>query len=161
MFLLVGVLAFVPMIAIFAFGGGGGCTGSVEGTFQSTGQPFGDYSQTPTACFSGEHESFMGVWVAPELMSEGGSSGWKGGLKIVKSHLGPWEVYIESPTECQSFNCVIRQLDAEHCSTFDVNVSNTNTYINDIRVREGHLRLQCTTPEGGTVSANLTFSGCS
>ena len=144
------------------FMGGGGCSGSVEGQIRSVGEPYGDYVIQPTSCFSGEHESFFGVWVTPDLSEdENGSSGFKGGLKLVKSHTGQWEVYVESPTECQSFSCVIRELNPEHCDTFSVEVHNTSTTINDIRVREGHADLQCRLPEGGTFTAHLVFEGCS
>jgi hypothetical protein len=43
---------------------------------------------------------------------------------------------------------------------FDVDVHKTNNNINDIWVVEGHAQLDCTTPEGGTVTANLKFDGC-
>jgi len=153
--------AIVPIGLFAVVGGGGGCNGSAEGQIVSTGAPHGDYTLTPTSCYSGQHEDFFGVWVAPELTSEGGGQGWKGGLKLVKSHTNVWEVYVESPTECQSFDCVVRQLDPAGCSKFEVDVHDTGNVFNDIRVREGYVNLECDTPEGGTLVANLTFEGCS
>ncbi len=160
--ILTSILFALGPILFFVFGtGGGGCSGSVEGNLRSTGQPHGDYTLNPTSCFSGEHESFFGVWVATDLRDENGRSGFKGGLKLVKAHTGQWEAYLESPLECQSFNCVTRQIDPAHCTVYEIDVRNTSTEINDIRVREGTARLECTFPEGGTLSANLKFDGCS
>lgn len=154
--------AVVPIGAMMLMGGGLFGSGTVEGELRSSGQPYGDYSVRPTSCFSGEHESFFGVWVTPDLTEDAeGRTGFKGGLKIVKSHVGEWEIYVESPLECQSFNCVIRPLDPEHCNVFQVDVHNTNTTVNDIRVREGTVDLECAPPEGGTFVAHLVFDGCS
>lgn len=155
-------IAVIPAIAFVAFGGGGGCTGSVEGQLAVSGPPHGDYVLKPTSCFSGEHESFFGVWVANDVTEIDGRSGFKGGLKLVKEHTGEWSAFLESPNECTNgFRCVIRAIDRAHCTVFDVEVRNTNTTINDIRVREGHARFECTFPEGGAVRGNLTFDGCS
>jgi hypothetical protein len=43
---------------------------------------------------------------------------------------------------------------------FDVEVRNTHNSINDIFVVEGHATLDCATPEGGALTANLKFDGC-
>ena len=155
-------ILFVVQAGIFILVfGSNGCTGSVEGQIVSAGKPHGDYTLVPTSCFSGEHESFFGVWVTPDLQKVDGRQGFKGGLKIVKSHTGDWEVFVESPEECDGLQCKIRPLDTSSCKTFDVNVRNTNTTINDIRVREGHATIDCETPEGGRIEAKLDFDGCS
>lgn len=151
--------ALIPMgVMFFVIGGGGG--GSVEGQIVSSGSPYGDYMMQPSSCFSGEHESFFGVWVTPELEKVDGRQGFRGGLKLVKSHLGEWEVYVESPIECSGLKCKIRQLPRDACSLFDVSVENTNTTFNDIRVRRGHASLDCRFSSGGKLSANLLFKGC-
>lgn len=158
--LVIGLVA-LPIL-MFAFFSGGGLFGSgaTEGEIRSTGEPHGDWSMRPTACYSGEHESFFGVWAAPPLSEDDGRTGFKGGLKVVKGHTGQWEAYLESPLGCESFNCTIRPVDPAHCSVFDVDVRNTSTIVNDIRVREGHAKLECEFPEGGTLQAHLTFEGC-
>ena len=155
-------ILFVVQAAVFiAVFSSDGCSGNVEGQIVSSGKPHGDYTLIPTSCFSGEHESFFGVWVTPDLMEVDGRKGFKGGLKIVKGHTGEWEIYVESPEECESLNCKIRPLDISKCETFEVSVRNTNTTINDIRVREGHATLKCDTGEGGRFEAKLLFDGCS
>ncbi len=134
---------------------------SVEGEIRSTGQPFGTYVQKPPACHSGQHESFFGVWVAPELKKRQGRSGFQGGIKLLKSDLGEWRVFLESPLECEGFKCKIRELDRKACKVFDVEVHNTGTSFNDIVVKEGHAKLECSFPEGGSLAVNLKFDGCS
>jgi hypothetical protein len=151
-FLMVGLVVFL----VFTIG-----SSDVKGEIRSQGQPFGSYVLVPKECHSGEHESFFGVWVTPPMVKSGGREGFKGGLKLVKTHLGTWTVYVESPLECKGLECAIRELDRAHCQRFDVNVRNTNTVVNDIRVREGHVRLDCKLPEGGTLKANVEFDGCS
>ena len=163
--LLAAVGAIVPLVgvALMLVLGGGDCGGGgVEGEIRSTGEPYGDYVMRPSSCYSGEHESFFGVWVAPALSEdESGRTGFKGGLKLVKSHDGRWLVFVESPNECRGFDCVIRELDPEHCNTFSIDVRNTNSRVNRIVVREGRADLQCQLPEGGTFAAHLVFGGCS
>jgi hypothetical protein len=155
-------LLFVGQALLFVFiFAGNGCSGSVEGQIVSVGKPHGDYTLVPTSCFSGEHESFFGVWVTPDLQSVDGRQGFKGGLKIVKAHTGEWQLFVESPEECDGLQCKIRPLDTSSCKVFDVSVENTNTTINDIRVRAGHATLDCETPEGGHLEAKLVFDGCS
>lgn len=134
---------------------------SVEGEIRSQGAPFGTYVQKPPACHSGQHESFFGVWVAPELKKRNGRSGFQGGIKLLKNELGQWRVFLESPLECEGFKCTIRELEPKACKVFDVEVHNTGTSFNDIVVKEGHARLECRFPEGGSLSVNLKFDGCS
>lgn len=155
-------LVFVAFqVGVFAFVfGGDGCSGSVKGQLSAQGAPFGEFTMTPTSCFSGAHESFFGVWVTPDLIEVDGRSGFKGGLKLVKTHTGVWEAYVESPNECRGLKCRIRKLDPDRCEVFEVDVRNTNSTYNDIRVREGGARLKCAAAEGGLLTADLTFSGC-
>jgi hypothetical protein len=148
---VIGVIAFL----FFAFG-----SGSVEGQIQARGKPWGTWSMKPTACYSGQHQSFFGVWVAPELKKSGGREGFKGGLKIMKTPLEEWSVYVESPLECESFKCKIYELPRSACRVFDVDVKNTSNSINDIWIVEGHAKLDCAMPEGGALTTNLKFDGC-
>jgi hypothetical protein len=154
---LVVAFALVPVgFMLFSLASGG-----AKGEIRSRGEPFGTYVQKPPACHSGEHESFFGVWVAPELRKINGRDGFQGGIKLVKTNLGEWTVFVESPLGCQGAKCPIRELEAKHCKVFDIDVHNTSMSYNDIRVKEGHAKLDCTFPEGGALVANLTFDGCS
>jgi len=154
--LLVVALVGIP-VGLMLFGL---ATGGAKGEIRSRGEPFGTYVQKPPACHSGEHESFFGVWVAPEIKTIGGREGFQGGLKLLKNPLGEWTVYVESPIGCQGLKCPIRELEKKYCKVWDVEVHNTSTSVNDIWVREGHAKLDCSFPEGGSLTANLTFDGC-
>jgi hypothetical protein len=90
-----------------------------------------------------------------------GREGFQGGLKLVKNHLGKWDVYVESPRECRGLECTIRQLDPGACSVYQAEVRNTGTVLNDIRVREGQATFECKFASGGSFSAKLKFDGCS
>jgi hypothetical protein len=149
-----GIAAFVGLLA-FTLG-----SGSVEGEIHARGKPFGTWSMKPTNCYSGQHQSFFGVWLAREIEKAGGREGFKGGLKLMKSPLEEWSVYVETPLECEGLKCKIWELPRSSCKVFDVDVRKTSNNINDIWVVEGHATLDCTTPEGGALTAKLTFDGC-
>jgi hypothetical protein len=151
------MLGIAGTIAMLAFTLG---SGSVEGEIHARGKPFGTWSMKPTSCYSGQHQNFFGVWLARELEKANGREGFKGGLKLMKSPLEEWNVYVETPLECESFKCKIFELPRSSCKVFDVDVRKTGNNINDIWVVEGHAKVDCTTPEGGVVTANLTFDGC-
>jgi len=135
-------------------------TGSAKGEVRSRGKPFGDYAMQVEGCFSGARENFFGAWVTPKLEDKGSGYGAKGGLKLVKNMVGEWDVYVESPSECEGYKCKTRPLDAKACTVFDVDVHDTQTSVNDVIEREGHARLTCSFPDGGALTANVTFDGC-
>ncbi len=144
-------------LMVFMPGCGGGST---EGEIRSTGAPHGDFVMAPPSCHSGEHESFFGVLVAPKLEEINGHTGVRGGLKVLKNALGQWEAYLENPKTCRGFSCQVLQVEAQQCKVFDIEVKNTNTRKNGIRLREGHARLDCAFSQGGTLKADLVFKGC-
>lgn len=155
------LLTVVFLLIPFLFLGNPFAAGSATGEIRSQGSPHGDYVLGPTSCYSGEHEGFFGVWIAPELEEDAqGRSGFRGGLKLVKDPVGSWRVFLQSPAECESFACVTRPVARAHCGTFDVSVRHTNVWVNEIRERQGHADLECRFPEGGSLSAHLTFERC-
>ncbi len=152
--IVVSILAVIGAV-VFAFG-----SGSVKGEIHARGKPWGTWSMKPTACYSGQHQGFFGVWVAPELKKAGGREGFQGGIKLMKTPMEEWAVYVESPLECESFKCKLYELPRAGCRVHDVDVRNTHNSINDIFVVEGHAKLDCSTPEGGALTLNLEFDGC-
>jgi len=140
----------VASVAIFLW------PGSVEGTVRTTGKPFGDGQRELSTCYSGDRQSFFGVSVKPD----GRGFAETGGMKILKNDADQWVVYLERPLGCESAQCELTQVDRNACSTFDVEVRNSGTIANEIRVRRGHARLECRFPEGGSLKAELEFSGC-
>jgi len=160
LFRLVALFVALDVVAVIVFFASGAFGSSVEGEIRSAGLPNGDFVMAPPTCHSGEHESFFGVWVAPELEEIDGRTGFRGGLKVLKNPLGQWEAYLESPNTCRGFECQVLQVKKEHCLVFDIRVENSGTTVNDVRLREGYAKLQCKFPEGGTLKVDLKFSGC-
>ena len=138
-------------VFIFSFDG---CS-STEGTLHASGDPLGDFEFTPTQCKSGEHESFYGVFLL-------GDDGAAGGVKIIKDPREGDFIQVEIPGSCDSDgnNCKLVAIDPEHCKRFNVDIRNTNTYVNEIRLLDGSLQLACTFPEGGSVTADIKFDSC-
>ncbi len=130
--------------------------GSATGAIQSRGAPHGDFVVQPVTCFSGGHWGFTGVWVVTETLTAGHRRGFKGGLKIVKDDTGEWEAYVENPTVCEGFKCEQRQVDRRQCRVFDLRVDGMNAWLR----YDGHARFECAFPAGGSLTANLTFTGC-
>jgi hypothetical protein len=132
-----------------------GCS-STEGTFEASGKPLGDFTFTPTHCRSGQHESFFGVYLL-------GKDGDAGGLKVVIDPRDGGAVMVEVPGSCRGADnddCTVVPLEQDACATFDLDIEPTNTYVNDIRLLDGRLRLACTLPEGGSARADVRFSSC-
>lgn len=139
-------------VIIFSFDG---CS-STEGSLEASGKPVGDFVFTPTQCRSGEHESFYGVFLL-------GDDGAAGGVKIVVDPRDGELVQIEVPGSCSgpdNEDCTVVTVEPDGCTRFDVDIKKTNTYVNDIRLLDGHLQLACTFPEGGRVTADVRFESC-
>jgi len=144
---MVGVFGFVFM--------GKGCS-EVEGAFQAAGPPLGTFTFTPTQCRSGERMQFFGA----VLLGEGPTDG---GILVGEDPVQGRFVKVEVPGSCKPPDyevCTEILVKPESCSTFEASVSRTGVQVNDIRVVEGHLKLDCRFPEGGSATAALTFSGC-
>lgn len=130
--------------------------GSATGEIRSTGEPHGDFVVRPVTCYSGGHWGFTGVWVAPETTESGSKRGFKGGLKIRKNEAGAWEAYVENPNACKGFDCTELMVRREYCKVFDVVVEDRNVWLR----YDGHARMVCDFPEGGTLKSDLAFRGC-
>lgn len=152
---------FTVLIALALAAGGFQCwvtypRGSVSGQVQSAGAPHGSFVVTPVTCFSGDHWGFDGVWVVTETESRGGRSGFRGGLKIVSTGAGDWNVYVENPNRCSGFQCEQWHVPRQHCPVFDVTVERRHVWLR----YSGHANIECGFPEGGTLTTTLTFDDC-
>ena len=56
--------------------------------------------------------------------------------------------------------CTYVDIDPKLCKRFNVDIRNTNTYVNEIRLLDGSLQLACTFPEGGNATADIKFESC-
>ncbi len=142
-----GLIAAVVVVVMLV--GGKGCSWS-EGTLTTTGPPLGDLSITPVKCKSGQREGFHGVM----LLDDQG----KVVIRVVMDPVRGTLVGVQKKDSCRGSQCEYVMFDRRECPRFDVAVENTNTTVNDIRVVEGHLKLDCAFKDtGGTVKADLKF----
>lgn len=152
-FLIVGFnLALVGFIFML---GGRGCS-KTEGTFVSAGRPVGDFTIVPKKCRSGQRMNFFGA----VLLGEGPDDGAV--VAIIDPVRGKL-VKVEVPGSCKPPDrevCREVLIEPSMCSKFDVSVQRTSTEVNDIRLIDGHINLECTFPEDGSVHANLKFENC-
>jgi len=79
-------------------------------------------------------------------------------IRVVMDPVRGTLVGVQKKDSCKGSRCEYVMFDRQECPVFDVAVENTNTTVNDIRVVEGHLRLDCTFKDtGGAVQADLKF----
>lgn len=151
--------AIGPIITVgvlgFMFVGGGSCS-SVEGTFESAGDPLGTFTFMPAQCRSGERMNVHGAI----LVGEGPTDG---GVMVIQDPVKGPIVKVELPGSCQPPDhevCTEVTIDKSECKVFKVKIRRTNTTVNDIRLMAGSLELDCQFKEGGTVKAKLDFDNC-
>lgn len=109
----------------------------------------GEWTMTPTACFSGERQLFFGV-----DLSENGDGG-----TLVRLVLDPLEGYrLAMNVPGQDIALVVDEPEG-FCEVFDVHVGRTNTRVNEIWSVEGFAFITCRGPDL-EIDADLEFSGC-
>ncbi len=152
------VMAFAVQVPIFVgviFFVGKGC-GVAEGSLVAQGQPFGDFTFKAVQCRSGEHMNFFGAVVLGEGPNDGG-------VIVGEDPLQGRYVKLEVPGSCKPPDlevCTEILVDKTKCSIYEPRLERTNTTVNDIRLIDGSLKLQCDYPEGGTLKAELKFENC-
>ncbi len=137
--------------------GRGGCS-SVEGRVEAHGKPLGDYVVTPTLCQSGQHQSFFGVTLFPDEDAPGT-------LVVVDDPVRGRMVRALVDGSCHAdsgntFVCSYAAVNPAQCARFEMSIVPTSTTVNDIRLVDGRLLLDCTMAEGGTLAADLVFESC-
>ncbi len=142
---LVGVLAF--------FLTGKGCA-EVSGELTVTGLPGGDARFVPELCRSGQHRSFFGVSLVRKVSG--------GALLAIQDPIQGKVVKVELPGPCGTPGgaCPALELRPDRCTALDLVLERTNTEVNDIRLLDGHLTLDCALPEGVRVQGRFEFSNC-
>jgi len=148
----------VPLIVVgFFMMNGKGCS-EVKGSFTAKGKPLGDFVLKPDICGSGQERGYFGVVLMPGEETKGA----RGAIKLVRDPVKGWLVQVQLPGSCKNGQCRSVTFDREECSQYDIAVRKSNTTVNDVRLLEGHLRLECTFKGKGkgTASAQLEFSGC-
>lgn len=112
----------------------------VKGRFQAKGA-LGAWELVPDDCSSGQREGFSGVVLTAKNQARV--------LRVVRDPIRGNLVVVASDGKPNQV------LSADSCARFQVNVTRTNTSINDIWVVDGSLTLEC-----GDLSGSATFEGC-
>lgn len=129
-------------------------TGTVEGKLEATGGE--TWTLTKGECYSGQRENYFGVI---------GFGAKESGIavKIAKDPIKGWAAIVNIPETCasqvESGGCKARVLTADGCDVLQAAVSRTNTTVNDIRVLEGSLQLDCKVDDVH-LKGKLTFDNC-
>lgn len=145
-------LAIVGVAMFFAMKG---CD-KAEGTLVVTSQEHGDFTFTAMRCGSGQRMGFYGVIVVGEGPNDGG-------LLVIEDPVKGKLVRVEVPGSCKPPDleeCTEFTILKDQCSVFKSSVRNTSTTVNDVRLREGSLELDCSLEDGGTARAKIKFEGC-
>ena len=155
MFLAIAINFLVMGVVFYFVFSKGGCS-SVEGQFVAAGEPLGDFTFVPDSCRSGQRMNFFGVVILGKGPNDGA-------VVPIQDVAQGKMVKVEVPGSCQPPDLeVCKEIDIkpEHCSVFELSVKRTNTTVNDIRLLDGHLKLDCKFPEGGTAKADMKFTSC-
>jgi len=149
--LFVAASVLVPLIVVIATGGFGG--GEVTGALRGSGPLVGDFTLAADACGSGEPDGFLGVYLGASDRSDAR-------LKAFQDPIYGNTVLLQVPGSCDGPRCKQVILSGESCERFAVSVEKTNTTINDVRVLDGELSLECRLASGDIISGELRFEGC-
>lgn len=146
---LVGQFVALAVLMVFLVGGKG-CA-EVKGELTATGLAGGDARFVPEVCQSGQHQSFFGVSLVRKV---GG-----GAIVAIEDAVQGKVVKVNLPGPCGNAPCPPLELRPDGCTTLDLVLERTNTEVNDIRLLDGHLKLDCTV---GTVHVQgaFEFSNC-
>jgi hypothetical protein len=129
--------------------------GEATGHIESTGET-GTWVLDKGLCRSGEREHYSGaIAVGPE------GSGIA--VKLVKDPIKGWNAVINIADSCKAKaekgGCQAVVLTSSDCKTLDVELGPTNTTVNDVRVVEGKLTIDCKSGTS-TIKGQLTFDYC-
>ena len=141
----------VPIVIMIVTGGFGG--GEVAGELRGSGPLVGDFTLRPDACASGQEDGFLGVYLGAAEQSDAR-------LKVFQDPAYGEMVQLQVPGSCEGPRCKQVLLKREICARLAVRVEKTNTTINDVRVLDGELDLDCTLASGDRITGAVRFEGC-
>ncbi|MCX5747400.1 MAG: hypothetical protein NT062_33465 [Proteobacteria bacterium] len=127
--------------------------GALAGRLESTGAA-GTWVLDKGTCFSGEREQYFGL-----VAHAAGDTG--AAVKIVKDQIRGWTAVVNVAATCKqgATDCKAIVLAADTCTTFRADATTTSTTVNDVRVVDGMLELDCAV-EDGAIKGRLTFTYC-
>lgn len=135
--------------------------GAVSGHIEGKGE-VGTWTLESGACYSGQREQYFGVIGY-------GPDGTGVAVKLVKDGVRGWTAIVNHADSCKSAaasggngekgGCRATIFAPNDCTTLDVELTNTNTTVNDIRAVDAKLRIDCS-DDKSTVKGTLTFDRC-
>ncbi len=131
-----------------------GCS-SVEGGMSMQSKR-ASFELAATQCKSADRVNSFGFFVLPETWNQGA-------IKAIQDQAhSTWIVQVELPGTCPSedADCEMVTLDKARCPTFEVSAHYNSTTVNDVRLMDARLKLDCKLEDGGTVVADLTLENC-
>lgn len=148
--LFLGASIVVPMVLLVE-------CGHTDGTLTVSGSPHGDFVIEPSDCHALLPYGSYGAALR-------GASPDSGAAYLVADPASRGrEVQIEVPGSCDDEDpddCEVFLVSEAACTTFEVQVENTQTTVSDVRLVKGHAALECILDDGTTVSGRVDFDGC-
>lgn len=148
-----------PLAALLLAAGGCSSVGPLErgepavtGALTLAGPTFGERTLAPATCTTGEHELFLGA----DLREAGAGEGVLVARLVVDPLAGP-AVRIYAAAARFGPAVVVRR---EECAAFHFSLAETGWRINDYRVYDVSLELDCALPSGDRVAGELAAPGC-
>lgn len=149
--LFIAASVIVPIVVTIVIGGFSG--GEVTGGLRGAGPLVGDFAFAADACASGQEDGFVGVYLGAADRSDVR-------LKAFQDPAYGEMVVLQIPGSCEGPRCKQVLLRGDSCARFSVRIEKTNTTINDIRVLDGALALDCRLKSGDAISGEIEFEGC-
>lgn len=148
----VGLMAVIPAVVMMALGD----CGSSEGQFIVSGGPHGEWRFVTTGCASMQPFGQMGA----NLHADGHNDG---AVYVTLDHSRGYNVELEVPGSCRNADgtdCTVFPVPREQCTRYDVHLKHTGTVVNDVRLVEGHVDVECALTDGTQVVGRIVFDGC-
>ena len=152
---IIGIVVLIAVVPIVLMVGLGDC-GSSEGQMQVSGGPHGSWTFVTTGCANMQRYGLMGA----NLHAEGNNDG---AVYVSLDHVEGHKVELEVPGSCQNADgtdCTVFRVPRDQCQTFEVSIDYTGTTVNDVRLVEGHVALDCALEDGTRIEGRIQFSGC-
>lgn len=134
----------------------GGTCGGTEGSVAVSGGPRGAFTLTPTGCSSMQPYGRFGANLHGDEPNDGA-------LYVTVDHFRGKSIEIEVPGSCRSADgtdCTVFSVPRDRCSVYDAEVDFSGVTVNDVRLVEGRVRLECTLEDGTAVRGAIEFDNC-
>ncbi len=151
------LLVALIVLGVLAAGGALGffiwymCWSRVDGTVTHQGGELGDWTASFDGCRSGD--AFVSDFFGADFVSESP----RVHLQLQGSDSHNALLLVAGPSTPGDDGLELRQAD---CTVFDVHVESGGAEVNDVDSVEGHLKVDCPTPGGGRLRADLVFKAC-